>query len=355
MVAAAVGVGTAVAGVAGSAMSSSASKSAANQQADAAQNASDQQWQMFQQYQQNLAPYMGAGQTGLAALLGMLGLPTTGITAGQSGQGETEQQIRDRLTPQFTTTQGGTKGTGGWVDSGGYYGDSGGASQVWDPNAGGTGGYDVVDQAGLDAAVQAELAKQNQATQQAAGAFSGLGSLLTTPFSFDASDLENTPGYQFTLQQGLKSLNNQNSAMGLGLSGAQQKGLLSYATGLADNTYGQQYNRALQAYNTNYGIANDMYNRLAGLAGMGQNAAAGVGNAGLQTANTAGNYATQAANAGAAGTIGSANALSSGLSGISNGLGLYSLLGGGGSGGLTANGSIYGTALNGVPGVSGWS
>lgn len=162
------------------------------------------------------------------------------------------------------------------------------------------------------------------------GAGGGLGSLLTRQFQFDPSQLESTPGYQFTLNQGLKSLANQNAAKGLGLSGAQQKGALEYATGLANNTYGDQYSRALQSYMTNYGLASDMFNRFSGLAGLGQNAAAGVGNAGMQTASNMGNLLMQGTQAQGSGLIGAANANASALGaggtlGLA-GAGTYSLL-----------------------------
>lgn len=241
MVAAAVGIGTAVAGVAGSAMSSSAANSAANTQANAANNASALQWQQFQQMQQNLRPYMQLGSSSIPGLQSQLG----------------------------------------------------------------------------------QLGNMN--------------------FSFNPteSQLEQTPGYQFTLQQGLKGVDNAASAKGLNLSGAQMKGIGQYTTGLADQTYQQQYQNALQNFMTNYGVSSDQYNRLSGLVGLGQNAAAGVGNAGLQTANTAGNYLTSGANAQAAGTIGSANAINSGLGSVAQGGLLYSLLKQGNSG------SIYGNAYNG--------
>jgi hypothetical protein len=154
------------------------------------------------------------------------------------------------------------------------------------------------------------------------------GSRLNTPFSFNPTmeQLEQTPGYQFTLQQGNKALDNAMAAKGLSLSGAQLKGLDAYNTGLASNTFQQQYENALNNYKTNYGQAADQYNRTAGLVGLGQNAAAGVGNAGLQTASNIGNNITSGANALAAGQIGSANALSGGLSGLGANSLLYSLL-----------------------------
>jgi hypothetical protein len=136
---------------------------------------------------------------------------------------------------------------------------------------------------------------------------------LQQQFSFDGSDLANTPGYQFTLNQGLKSTNNSLAAQGLGLSGAQAKGLSTYATGLADQTYNQQYNNALSTYNTNYQVAANNVSNLQNLVNTGQNSAAQTGQAGLAAANTAGNYLTQAANATASGITGASNAVTSGV------------------------------------------
>ena len=121
-------------------------------------------------------------------------------------------------------------------------------------------------------------------------------------FQFNPSNLENTPGYQFTLGQGLNAVNNQQSAMGLNNSGAQGKALANYATGLAQNTYNQQYQNALNTYQTNAG-------QLGNLLSIGQNAAAGVGNAGFQSQAAIGN-------AQAAGTVAAGNAQSNALNSL---------------------------------------
>jgi hypothetical protein len=184
------------------------------------------------------------------------------------------------------------------------------------------------------------------------GLQSQLGKLGGMNFSFNPTEqqLENTPGYQFTLQQGLKGINNSLAAQGLNLSGAQAKAVSQFTTGLADQTYQQQYQNALQNFMTNYGVQSDQYNRQSGLVGLGQNAAAGVGNAGLQTASQAGNFLTSGANAQAAGMIGSANAINQGLGSASQGGLLYSLLGNNGfGGGGGSSPTIYGTTSTGAP------
>ena len=114
------------------------------------------------------------------------------------------------------------------------------------------------------------------------------------------ANLEATPGYQFDLSQGIKSTNNALGARGLLNSGAALKGAATYATGLADNTYQNQFNID-QTQKTN------AYNKLMGVASLGENAAAQTGAYGTQTAGE------QAAN-----TIGAGNAAAAGDNAVGN-------------------------------------
>ena len=147
------------------------------------------------------------------------------------------------------------------------------------------------------------------------------------PFSFNPSDLQNTPGYQFTLQQGQKGVNNALSSQGLLGSGAQAKALSDYTTGLAQNTYNQQLQNALGMYQTNYNSALGQYNTNAGQLGsllnLGQNAAAGTGQAAYNTQVGAGN--ALAAGQVAAGNT-TANAFNSLMGAGKTGAHIYSLL-----------------------------
>lgn len=136
---------------------------------------------------------------------------------------------------------------------------------------------------------------------------------LHREFNFNPQDLSKTPGYQFALDQGMRQVNNSAAARGLGLSGAQLKGATNFATGLADQTYGNQFNRALSQFNTNYQVAQNNANNLQSVVNMGQNAAAQTGSAGINAANSAGNYLTQAGNAEASGIMGMSNAANSGI------------------------------------------
>lgn len=141
-------------------------------------------------------------------------------------------------------------------------------------------------------------------------------------FSPTEAQLEATPGYQFNLDQGLKATQNSAASRGLAVSGAAEKGAASYASGLADTTYQNQFTNALNSYTTNVNTGLNAYttnlNKLQNQANMGENAAAQTGSYGTTTAANIGQTAVGAANAQAAGDVGVANAASSGISGLSS-------------------------------------
>jgi len=147
-----------------------------------------------------------------------------------------------------------------------------------------------------------DLMPYNQAGQNATNMLTAQLPQLTAPISMDEATLRTTPGYQFNLNQGLKSVQNGAAARGLGSSGAAFKGAANYATGLADSTYQNQFANAV----TNQTNA---YNRLLGVAGLGANAAAQSGQIGVQGAANAGNSLIGAGTAQAAGLTGAANSL----------------------------------------------
>jgi hypothetical protein len=174
--------------------------------------------------------------------------------------------------------------------------------------------------------------------------------------------LEQTPGYQFTLQQGLKSTQNAAAAQGLGVSGAALKGAASYATGLADSTYGSQLTNAINTYNTQlngwqqgftdyWSNQTNRYNQLYNIASLGANSAAGQGTSNTQGAANTGNALQTAGQASAAGTQGAANTLSNALNTPSTQNLLTNLFSGGGSTINPASGSsdasIYNNAFAG--------
>jgi hypothetical protein len=207
--------------------------------------------------------------------------------------------------------------------------------------------------------------------------------------------LDNTPGYQFTLGQGLESTQNSAAARGLANSGAALKGAASYATGLANDTYQSQYNDLLstaQGYsglaNNSLGVAggfnqtgsgltgeagtslnqqaslldtnNQNYNQLLQGAQLGENAANAYGEYASNAAQSAGADVSGAGQAQASGTIGSANAFNNALTGSSGALSQSLLLNNllnsnssGSSGGLLS--SLFGGGgITATGGNTGW-
>lgn len=153
---------------------------------------------------------------------------------------------------------------------------------------------------------------------------------LTAPINMDEATLEATPGYQFTLNQGLQSVQNSAAAQGLASSGSALKGAAQYATGLADTTYQQQFNNALANKNfalSAYGVPiNAGESAASSLGGVAANAAGNITGAGETDTNA---YNTAGANL---------NALL--------GSGVGSSLGAVGSAANTLTGSALGGAVN---------
>jgi hypothetical protein len=125
---------------------------------------------------------------------------------------------------------------------------------------------------------------------------------------WDPSNLASTPGYQFTLDQGNQAIQRSAAAQGGLLSGAAGKAMDQYSTGLASQTYNQQYQNYLAG-------SNQSFNQLASVAGLGQNSLSTTAAAGQNTANQVGQNTiagqTGAANATASGMVGASNSLSS--------------------------------------------
>jgi hypothetical protein len=217
-------------------------------------------------------------------------------------------------------------------------------------------------------------------------AFQGQPALDPSAYAFNAAQyqfappsgqqvLNEDPGYQFRVQQGMKALEQTASARGGLVSGGQMKAAQQFGQDLASQEYQnawqralskqgfntqlaqygneQAYGRALQQnqdlytrgltenqmgyeraraaneteaarrlteYQTNLGtltgLRNIRYNELAGLAGTGQTAATASGQLGAQTAAQMGGNITSAGAAQAAGQVGVANAISGGLQGL---------------------------------------
>ena len=131
------------------------------------------------------------------------------------------------------------------------------------------------------------------------------------PGTMTQQDLEKTPGYQFNLSQGLKATQSSAAARGLGVSGAAMKGAATFATGLADSTYQNQFANQQTRYSdilglntTQQGNLAAQFGRLQGVASLGENAGAQTGTIGANLASTGGNALIQGGLASAAGASG---------------------------------------------------
>ena len=109
------------------------------------------------------------------------------------------------------------------------------------------GGQMESDAANQAALLQEQIYKETVAREQpwvtaGTGAINTLSGLLVPDssgkFATDPTNaLRATPGYQWDVSQGVNAMDLSAAKQGLLLSGAQQKGLQAFGTGLADQTY----------------------------------------------------------------------------------------------------------------------
>jgi hypothetical protein len=177
----------------------------------------------------------------------------------------------------------------------------------------------------------------------------GAGSLPAVPTApgpftgkFSAPTLEEaraTPGYEFTREQGTRGILQGAAATGGAISGGTLKALDNYNTGLADTTYNDVFNRALQtygagiqgyqtnlqdyasqlaAYQTAQSAQAQGFQQEAFPAQLGEGAVVNLNNTGQQVSQNVGNIMGNIGNAQAAGTVGSANAWTSAVGNLGN-------------------------------------
>ena len=142
----------------------------------------------------------------------------------------------------------------------------------------------------------------------------GGGANLMSTFAPTMAQLEQTPGYQFSLAQGTKAAQNAAAGRGLGSSGNAMQAGVDYATGLAGTTFQQQ----LQNYLTQNQQA---YNMLYGPSTLGAQAAGGIANAAMGAAGNIGNALTGAGTALGQGIMGGGNAAAAGTNALFSGVG----------------------------------
>lgn len=248
------------AAIAGSAiLGAMSSAKAADAQSKSAAMSTAEQRRQYDLTRQDQAPWREAGLGGLNKLEYLLGTGETDLT---------RDQVRQNLLSQFTNM-----------------------ASLFGPKT-------SVDEAGLNAAIDAEMARMAEMK-----ADPDYGSLLR---DFGLEDFTKDPGYDFRLSEGEKGINRSLAARGGLFSGAAGKALSRYNQDFASNEYGNAYNR----YNTNQG---NKFNRLASLAGIGQSATNQVQQAGQNAANNISSNMIGSGNAQASGIMGIGNAISGGL------------------------------------------
>ncbi len=136
----------------------------------------------------------------------------------------------------------------------------------------------------------------------------GYGSLAQP---FDLSKFQQSPAYQFNLEQGQQAINKGANARGNYYAPQTLQDLGKFSQGMASN----EFQNAYQNYNQNQA---NVWNRLYGVSGSGQNAAANMGGFATATGGQIGQNIIGAGNAQAAGQIGVGNAITGGLNNAYN-------------------------------------
>lgn len=280
----AIGTGAALLGSA--VIGGMASSKAAKSQAAAANRAAQLEREMFERQIELQEPFRQAGLTAQQRYMNLLGLS-------QAPTARTEQEIRNAL-----------------------------AAQYMQPGIG-EGGIQGVDEAGLSAAVQAEMAKDAQARQEyeALKASPEFGKYTR---DFGMQDFQQDPGYAFRMSEGLKALDRQAAARGGLISGGALKASQRYGQDLASQEYMNAFNR----YQTNR--ANQLQ-PLESLMGRSQTAAQLLGTAGQNYASGAGQALQNVGMAKGSAYVGGANALLNAIGQYQRAGGFNSLAPGGSS------------------------
>jgi hypothetical protein len=259
--------------IGGAAVNSSSASNAANAQVQAANTAAQTQLSMYNQTRQDLSPWMNTGGAANAQLAYLYGLGPQPGTAGAGGYalpGSPGTYNSGNLPPGYMTTPINSSGTGGGIYQIGPNGQPIAGSQTSPP------GY------------------------AAAAAGAGGGATGVPNYSAMLTALENTPGYQFTQQQGVQALDRSAASQGLLLSGGQQKAVTGYGQNLAVTNAWQPYINQLNQMST-----------------AGQNSAAKTGELGSAAAGNIGSAQLAAGSAAASGAYNTGTALTSGINGVS--------------------------------------
>ena len=292
-VAVAVGGATLVSGY----MGNKGAKDAAKAQQQGADRSAQVQWDMFNQARSDNEPFRQAGLTGLPEYMALLGLPTSSVSNAASVSSVPTEWFGSGNVPTANAS---------------LYNSDPAYRAAWDQAVRehqGSFGTGYTKDSSFDA-IQNRLQQLYKPQITAAG--STPGTSLTQAQAFDR--FRNTPGYQFGLTEGQRTLDSSAAASGGLFSGKAAKALTKFGQDYADQQGYRPY-----------------MNSLASLAGIGQTATGQNNQIGMQTAGNVGQAYQNAGNARASGIQGGANAWSNALG---QGAGLFGYMYGKGWGGV---------------------
>ena len=162
------------------------------------------------------------------------------------------------------------------------------------------------------------VAAQNQLL-----ALQGIGGDTTSPEygkyakDFSMSDFTTSPGYQFSLDQGLRAIKARDASQGRTFSGANDKGILDYATGKASGEYQNAFNNYMTSRNARLGSLQNLYAggqaSAAGSAAQAQGLGTSLGNTYTGLGQGIAQADVAAGNAQASGYLNQANAVTNAL------------------------------------------
>jgi hypothetical protein len=265
--------------VAGAAIQAIQAQRAAKAGQAGAQAGVEAQERMYNQTRSDLTPWRQSGQVALSELMERLGLASPSTRLAATGMSRpTREQYTENLP-----ARGGQPAS--WFNPSGTRGTPGGSR---------------FDQSGFDAA----MADYEAALQDAGVERENYGSLMQP---FTQEQFQESPGYQFNLEQGMEAIR-KGAAANSGTTYAPQtlRDMGRFAQGTASNEWG----RERDAYNQERGR---QFGMLSGVSGAGQSAANQTGLAGVATGQGVAESLAGGANARAAGYVGVGNAINQGI------------------------------------------
>ncbi len=156
-------------------------------------------------------------------------------------------------------------------------------------------------------------------------------------------EVQQTPGWQFALQQGNKGILQASAATGGAISGGTSKALQTFGTNLGSSTYNDAFQRAMATYGTKLAAQGQEFSQLLAPAQIGSGSTAQLNQTGSTTSTNISQLMAGIGSSKAAGTLGSANSVTGGInsatSGITEAMLLAKLLGKTSTGdGIASNG-----------------